>query len=126
MIALSRELIYVFIFMCRNTDLNTDPIDSTFSLTTNTFGQIKTVDLIPNGSQIPVTESNKQCYVQLFLNHRFKSGIEVQFLSLQKGFNEVVPGEVLKGWAGEELEQILRGRDHISVQEWKKWTKCKV
>ena len=117
---------FVNLLVFRNTDLNSDPIDSTFSLTTNVFGQIKTVDLIPNGSQTPVTESNKHSYVQLFLNHRFKSGIEVQFLSVQKGFNEVVPGELLKGWNGEDLEQVLRGRDHISVQEWKKWTKCKV
>ena len=37
-----------------------------------------------------VTEDNKKEYVKLYVNYRWCRGIEQQFLSLQKGFNEII------------------------------------
>ena len=40
--------------------------------------------------QFQVTEDNKKEYVKLYVNYRWCRGIEQQFLSLQKGFNEII------------------------------------
>lgn len=37
-----------------------------------------------------VTDDNKKEYVKLYVNYRWCRGIEQQFLSLQKGFNEII------------------------------------
>lgn len=36
----------------------------TFSVDDEQFGERKTIDLIPNGSEIPVTNENKKQYVE--------------------------------------------------------------
>jgi E3 ubiquitin-protein ligase NEDD4 len=39
-------------------------LDLTFSTDDDRFGEVVTVDLIPNGQQIEVTEDNKKEYVK--------------------------------------------------------------
>lgn len=58
----------------------------------------------PNGRNIPVTEENKREYVQLYVNYRFKRGIEKQFFAIYKGFNDLVPVRLLQGFNEKELE----------------------
>jgi hypothetical protein len=54
-----------------------------------------------------VTEDNKKEYVKLYVNYRWCRGIEQQFLSLQKGFNELIPQHLLKPFDERELELII-------------------
>lgn len=51
----------------------------------NSFGALIVHELKPGGSAVVVTEENKREYVKLYVNYRFKRGIEQQFLALQKG-----------------------------------------
>ena len=39
--------------------------------------------------------------------YRFMHGIEQQFLALQKGFNELIPQQLLKPFDERELELII-------------------
>ena len=41
---------------------------------------------------------------RLYVNWRFMRGIEAQFLSLQKGFNELIPQHLLRPFDEKELE----------------------
>lgn len=59
---------------------------------------------MPNGRDIQVTDENKKDYVRLYVNYRFKRGIEEQFKALQKGFNELVPHHLLQPFEEKELE----------------------
>jgi len=59
-------------------------LDHTFCVESDSFGERRTHELKPNGSEIPVTEENKREYVKLYVNWRFLRGIEAQFLSLSK------------------------------------------
>lgn len=54
-----------------------------------------------------MTEDNKKEYVKLYVNYRWCRGIEQQFLSLQKGFNELIPQHLLKPFDERELELII-------------------
>jgi len=67
-------------------------------------------ELKPNGRDIAVTEENKREYVQLYVNYRFKRGIEQQFQFLQKGFNEVMPNRLLQPFDEKELEVCVKDR----------------
>lgn len=53
-------------------------------------------------------------------------GIEQQFLALQKGLTEVVPGALLKPFDEREIELIISGIGTIDIADWKKNTRLKV
>jgi hypothetical protein len=53
-------------------------IDNVFTDEFEAFGAIETVELKPNGQNIPVTEANKQEYVKLIVRHRLLQGIADQ------------------------------------------------
>jgi E3 ubiquitin-protein ligase HUWE1 len=53
-------------------------LELTFSIESNDFGRINTVDLIDNGRHIPVTDENKREYVQLVAHHRMVASINKQ------------------------------------------------
>ncbi|XP_076803668.1 E3 ubiquitin-protein ligase SMURF2-like isoform X2 [Clavelina lepadiformis] len=100
-------------------------LDHTFCVESNSFGERLSHELKPNGSNIAVTESNKREYVKLYVNWRFLRGIEAQFLSLSKGFYELVPQHLLRQFDERELELIIGGLGKINVDDWKKHTKLK-
>ena len=52
-------------------DLNTFNMDLTYSYIHDNFGQIETIDLIPNGRNIEVNEKNKFDYVQKLCYKKF-------------------------------------------------------
>lgn len=56
----------------------TEIITETFSVETNDFGVTETVDLIENGRNIPVTEENKQEYVQRVVEYRLTGSVQAQ------------------------------------------------
>ncbi|XP_029347770.1 E3 ubiquitin-protein ligase SMURF1-like [Acyrthosiphon pisum] len=49
--------------------------------------------------------------------------IEQQFLALQKGLTEVVPGTLLEPFDEREIELIISGIDTIDIEDWKRNTK---
>lgn len=100
-------------------------IDTTFSVENNSFGALKVHELKNQGSNIPVTEENKKEYVKLYVNYRFMRGIEQQFLSLQRGFAELVPTLLLRPFDERELELLICGISNIDVNDWKTHTRLK-
>lgn len=61
------QIVYTFYttncLNCRDNDI-TDILDLTFSTDDDRFGEVVSVDLIPNGENIEVTEENKKEYVK--------------------------------------------------------------
>lgn len=53
-------------------------------------------------------------------------GIEQQFLSLQKGFTELIPTHLLRPFDENELELIIGGLGSIDIADWKANTRLKV
>ncbi|CAB4055444.1 SMURF [Lepeophtheirus salmonis] len=100
-------------------------IDNTFSVEHEAFGLTKVYELKENGKDIPVNESNKVEYVKLYVQFRWCLGIEQQFLSLQKGFNELIPQNLLKPFDEKELELVIGGIGTIDIVDWKNHTRLK-
>lgn len=63
-----------------DTPLDMLGLDLTFSAEVNEFGQISTIDLIPNGREVIVTDDNKQEYVKFLAHHRMTSAIKKQVI----------------------------------------------
>jgi E3 ubiquitin ligase SMURF1/2 len=53
-------------------------------------------------------------------------GIEQQFLSLQKGFHELIPANLLRPFDERELELLIGGICKIDTADWQANTRLKV
>jgi len=66
-----------------------DVITDSFAIETDHFGVTKIVDLIENGRNVPVTEENKQEYVQLMVEYRLIGSVQEQLEHFLKGTSDI-------------------------------------
>lgn len=76
----------------------------------------------PGGTDIPVTEDNKDEYVDLMLRWRLDRGVARQMNAFKKGFAEVLPVQHLSNFDAQELEFLTAGTLEIDVDDWKTYT----
>ncbi|KAK9320086.1 hypothetical protein V1517DRAFT_330433 [Lipomyces orientalis] len=100
----------------------TDVLELTFSTEDDRFGELVTVDLKPDGRNIPVTNDNKREYVELITEWRISKRVEEQFKAFMSGFNELIPQELVNVFDERELELLIGGLADIDVDDWKKHT----
>ena len=86
------------------------------------FGQLNAHELKPGGSDILVTEDNKDEYVDLMVKWRLDRGVAEQMAAFKKGFSEVMPVNLLSNFDAQELEFITAGTLEIDVDDWKTYT----
>ncbi|CAG0903242.1 unnamed protein product [Cyprideis torosa] len=98
-----------------------DPSDLglTFSVDDEVFGETTQVDLVPNGSELPVTQENKEEYITKVVEWRFVNRIKTQMHEFLRGFEELVPLSMIKVFDESELELLLSGLQEIDVKDWK-------
>uniref|UniRef100_A0A8R1DLF9 E3 ubiquitin-protein ligase n=1 Tax=Caenorhabditis japonica TaxID=281687 RepID=A0A8R1DLF9_CAEJA len=98
-----------------------DPTDLelTFTLDDSIFGETQSVELIPNGTNIAVTEENKEQYIEAVISWRFVNRIEAQMNQILRGVHEVVPSNLLRLFDANELELLMCGLQKIDVKDWK-------
>ncbi|KAI9145613.1 hypothetical protein BKA69DRAFT_1111416 [Paraphysoderma sedebokerense] len=101
-----------------NNDI-TDVMDLSFSVDTDDFGKMKIVDLKPDGRNIPVTEENKQEYVQLIVEQKLTKAIKEQIDSFLNGFHDIIPPSLIRIFNEQELELLISGLPDIDVDDWK-------
>ena len=53
------------------------------------FGNLHSVELVPNGENILVTNSNRQQFVSLYVDHLLVKSVERQFRAFFRGFHKV-------------------------------------
>ena len=56
---------------------------------------------------------------RLYVQWRFRAGVEKQFMALQKGFHELIPPHLLKMFDEKELELLISGLGKVDVEDWK-------
>lgn len=101
-----------------NNDIS-DIIDLTFSCEVDDFGNKKIIDLIPDGQNVPVTESNKQEYVNLITEQRLIRAIQPQIDGFIGGLHEIIPMDLIKIFNEQELELLISGLPDIDIDDWK-------
>jgi E3 ubiquitin-protein ligase HERC4 len=102
-------------------DYQEDDLESVFCLnfeiTRNIFGENKTIELKPNGSNIPVTQENKVEFVKLYVDYIFNKSVENQFRGFQDGFMKVCGGRVLRLFKSNELMAVIIGNEDYNWEE---------
>ncbi|KAJ6036135.1 hypothetical protein N7540_000414 [Penicillium herquei] len=97
-------------------------IELTFSVDDEKFGERRTIDLIPGGRDIPVTNENKPQYIELVTEWKIVKRVEEQFNAFMSGFNELIPPDLVNVFDERELELLIGGIADIDVDDWKKHT----
>ncbi|KAL1964283.1 hypothetical protein VTN77DRAFT_7103 [Rasamsonia byssochlamydoides] len=97
-------------------------VELTFSVDDEKFGERQTIDLIPDGRNIPVTNENKHKYVELVTEWKIQKRVEEQFNAFISGFNELIPQDLVNVFDERELELLIGGIADIDVDDWKKHT----
>ncbi|KAI9997214.1 hypothetical protein PInf_000650 [Phytophthora infestans] len=95
-----------------------DVIDETFSVEME--GGAKkpvVVDLKENGRDIPVTDVNKQEYVDLVVQWRTQFGAQAQMDAVAQGFTTLIPLSAIKLFDMAELKMLVNGKPTIDVEE---------
>jgi E3 ubiquitin-protein ligase HERC4 len=66
-----------------------------FEISRERFGVTVVLELIPNGSNLSVTQENKKQYVQSYIEYMFNKSVEQAFDAFSKGFHHVCGSKVL-------------------------------
>ena len=80
------------------------------------------IELIKNGLNIEVNDSNKEKFVQLAIDFYLKRGVELQIEHFVNGFLYLIPREKLQMFTPDELDLIICGVPDIDIQDLKKST----
>jgi E3 ubiquitin-protein ligase HUWE1 len=100
----------------------TDVITEDFSVIEEQFGEEKVIDLIPDGRNIPVTDENKQQYVNEQVRYRLTTSVKDQIENFVKGFHDIIPAELVAIFDEQELELLISGLPEIDVDDWRAHT----
>ena len=92
-------------------------LDLTFTVDKDEFGKVTSIELLPGGENIEVTDENKHEYVRLLCHHRMTTSIRQQIDSFLEGFHELVPAELVSIFDAQELELLISGLPEIDLDD---------
>jgi E3 ubiquitin-protein ligase HECTD2 len=75
------------------------------------YGTIIDVPLKPNGENTPVTNTNRQEFVDAYVRYLLDVAVARQFEPFKRGFFTVCAGNALSLFRAEEIELLIRGSD---------------
>jgi E3 ubiquitin-protein ligase HUWE1 len=108
---------YKTLKMIQDVPLEDLGLDLVFTAESNDFGEVKVVELVPGGRDMPVTDTNKNEYIKLISHHRMTSAIKQQIDSFLDGFHELVPPELISIFDAQELELLISGLPDIDLDD---------
>jgi len=76
-------------------------------------GENETVELIPNGSSIPVTEKNVIHYAHLVAYRRLNKETAAQTHAFLRGFRDLIPAAWVRLFSPYELQKLIGGDDSV-------------
>lgn len=94
----------------------------TFQISYTVFGEVVTHSLKPKGDKIPVTEENREEYVNLYVDYLLNKSIYQQFASFYHGFHSVCASNALIMLRPEEVEMLVCGNPELDMGALRKVT----
>jgi len=82
--------------------------------------KITTEDLIYNGRNIPVTDTNKEKYIAAMKKYKLRSSVSPIMDAFKSGFYEVIPLNIVSHLSAKDLSLLIAGSDRIDVDDWQK------
>ncbi|XP_076315726.1 putative E3 ubiquitin-protein ligase HECTD2 [Tachypleus tridentatus] len=93
-----------------------------FQVSVEEFGEVKTHVLKPDGENIPVTNENREEYVQLYKDLILNKAIYKPFKAFYLGFHSVCASNALIMLRPEEVEMLVCGSPTLDMEELRKVT----
>jgi ubiquitin-protein ligase E3 A len=89
---------------------------ASFEVAVEEWGEWKTHELVPGGSEIPVTNENVADYVQRYVQWVLVDSVKGQFDAFAKGFMKVCGGQALEMFRPKELELLVCGNPVLDFE----------
>jgi len=96
-----------------------------FIVSREVFGDIRTDELKPNGADIPVTQKNKQEYIDAYVDFFLNKSVAKHFEAFNQGFHKVCGGHVLRLFQSHELMDLVVGNENYNWYELQEMTEYK-
>ncbi|XP_072280603.1 probable E3 ubiquitin-protein ligase HERC4 isoform X3 [Pyxicephalus adspersus] len=110
-------------------DYTEDDIEETFflnfTITVDNFGTTVVRELIPNGAETPVDKTNRQEFVDAYVDYIFNQSVASLFDAFFAGFHKVCGGKVLELFQPNELQAMVIGNTNYDWKELEKHTEYK-
>ncbi|KAF9543333.1 HECT-domain-containing protein [Agrocybe pediades] len=106
--SLDPELYNGLIFLKHHTG-NVEDLSLNFTISIEEFGVTKTIDLIPNGSNIAVTQENRLMYIYLVSHYRLSKQIKKQSEAFFEGLSEMIDSKWLRMFNQQEVQILIGG-----------------
>lgn len=113
---------YKSLLWVKENSLEDCDLEMFFAADYEVLGEIKNHELKPDGSNIKVTDENKEEYIKLMTEWRFTRGQKEQTEAFLDGFSDVMPLEWLRYFDERELELLLCGMQKIDIDDWQRNT----
>ncbi|GAA5908908.1 hypothetical protein JCM8208_005615 [Rhodotorula glutinis] len=102
----------------KNYSGNVEDLSLNFTISEEDFGVTRTIDLIPRGSAIAVTNENRLQYIVLVSNYRLNVQIAPQCRAFFSGLSEMVNPRWLRLFSQSELAVLVGGtEDPIDIDD---------
>ncbi|KAG9045954.1 hypothetical protein FS837_005354 [Tulasnella sp. UAMH 9824] len=108
--SLDQELYQGLIFL-KHYDGNVEDLSLNFTVTDNEFGETKTINLLPNGANIPVTKENRMQYIYMVSNYRLNVQMKQQSEAFFEGLSDVIDPKWLRMFNQQELQILIGGTE---------------
>uniref|UniRef100_A0A3Q1F9Y5 HECT and RLD domain containing E3 ubiquitin protein ligase 4 n=1 Tax=Acanthochromis polyacanthus TaxID=80966 RepID=A0A3Q1F9Y5_9TELE len=110
-------------------DYTEDDLEETFCLnftiTEENYGATEVLELVPNGEDISVNKSNRQDFVNAYVDYIFNTSVAPLFECFYAGFHKVCGGKVLELFQPNELQAMVIGNTNYDWTELEKSTEYK-
>ncbi|KAG0694768.1 HECT-domain-containing protein [Suillus ampliporus] len=101
--------LYQGLIFLKNYTGNVEDLALNFTVATEDFGVAKAVDLIPDGSNVPVTRENRLQYIYLTSHYRLSKQIKLQSEAFFEGLSDMIDPKWLRMFNQQELQILLGG-----------------
>ncbi|CAL1705751.1 unnamed protein product [Somion occarium] len=108
--SLDPELYQGLIFLKHYTG-DPEELSLNFTVTEEEFGVTKSIPLVPNGEQIPVTRENRLQYIYLVSHYKLNKQIRKQSDAFFDGLSQMIDPKWLRMFNQQELQVLLGGVD---------------
>jgi len=108
--SLDAELYHGLVFL-KHYEGKVEDLSLNFTVTNDEFGVPKSFDLIPDGSNVPVTRENRIRYIHLVANYRLNIQIKKQSEALFEGVAEMIDPKWLRMFNQQELQILISGTE---------------
>ena len=113
--------LYKNLLYLRDND-NVSELDLDFTVSENFLDSVETIELKEGGSEILITEDNKEEYLQSSFRYRVLESVRIQLWWFLRGFYDILPKNLIQVFDYQELGLMLSGIPEIDIEDWKRHT----